>query len=406
MNDACCRSCGAAGLETVLSLGCTPLANDLREAPGDPEETWPLELAVCTECALAQLTVTVPPERLFSDYAYHSSFSDTMLAHAAELAARVGKARRLGPRSLVVELASNDGYLLRHYRAAGVKVLGIDPAANVVEVARERGVPTLCEFFGAELAERLREEGLEADVVHAHNVLAHVADLNGFVAGIARLLKVTGRAVVEVPYVGDLLDGCEFDTIYHEHLCYFSATALDRLWSRHGLELVDVARVPIHGGSLQQWVALAGESKRSPSVGALLRAEAAAGLDGPEAYRGFATRVEGVRDRLVALLRELKAGGARLAAYGASAKGATLLSYAGVGRDLLDYVVDRSPYKQGRYTPGGGLPIHPPERLAIDVPDYVLLLTWNFADEIFEQQAEYRRRGGRFIVPIPEPRVV
>jgi SAM-dependent methyltransferase len=408
-----CRSCGATGLAGVLSLGRTPLANALLTAEqlDEPEATYPLELVFCPACALVQITETVPPEELFREYFYHSSFSDTMLRHAAEIAARLTRERGLDARSLVVELASNDGYLLQFYRRANVPVLGVEPATNIARVAEERGVPTLSEFFSDALAGRLRAEGRRADVVHANNVLAHVADLNGFVRGISLLLKDDGVAVVEVPYVKDMIDRCEFDTIYHEHLCYFSLTALDRLFSRHGLAITDVEQLPIHGGTLRVFAAKDGGStspgeRQSPSVRGLLAEEAAWGVGDPEFYAGFGAKVGKVRDDLLALLGGLKSRGERIAVYGASAKGSTLLNYFGIGRETLDFVVDRSTVKQGYYTPGTHLRIHPPEKLLEEMPGYVLLLTWNFADEILEQQAEYRARGGRFIVPIPEVRVV
>ncbi len=402
-----CRSCGESGLEEVLSLGHTPLANALlnREQLDRPEENYPLDLAFCPRCSLVQITKTVPPEKLFGEYLYFSSFSDTMLRHAEEVVGRLVPSRGLGSESLVVEIASNDGYLLQYYKRAGVPVLGIEPATNVARVAEEeRGIPTLTEFFGEELARKLAGEGRRADVIHANNVLAHVADLNGVVEGISLLLKDDGVAVIETPYVKDMIDGREFDTIYHEHLCYFSLTALDRLFGRHGMMIEDVERLPIHGGSIR---VVAGKGNEwSPSVDRLLEEEAGWGADRFEAYRRFGTKVERLRGELLDLLGELKAQRRSIAVYGASAKGSTLLNYFGIGRETLDFVADRSTVKQGLYTPGTRLPICSPEKLLEDMPDYVLLLTWNFAEEILAQQEEYRRRGGRFIIPIPELKVV
>jgi SAM-dependent methyltransferase len=403
-----CRSCGGARLSVVLSLGRTPLANALvGEAQLDePEETYPLDLAFCPDCSLVQITETVSPEKLFREYFYLSSFSDTMLRHAEAIATRLTESRRLGSGSLVVEVASNDGYLLQYYKRAGVPVLGVEPATNIARVAEEeRGIPTLCEFFGAGVARQLAAEGRRADVIHANNVLAHVADLNGVVEGFAALLKDDGVAVIEAPYVKEMIDRCEFDTIYHEHLCYFSLTALDRLFSRHGLTITDVELLPIHGGTLRVFAGR-GEGARSEAVRRLLAEEAGWGVDRVEFYRGFADKVEGLRRDLVSLLAGIKARGQRVAVYGASAKGSTLLNYFRLGRETLDFVVDRSTVKQGRYTPGTRLKIHAPEKLLEEMPDYVLLLTWNFADEILEQQCEYRERGGRFIIPIPSVTVV
>ncbi len=403
-----CRSCGAPALTPVLSLGSTPLANSLLTAEqlDGPEPVYPLDLAFCRDCTLVQITETVPPEKLFSQYLYFSSFSDTMLAHARRLAERLIESQGLGGSHLVVEVASNDGYLLQNYKRAGVPVLGIEPAANVARVAREeRGVPTLCEFFGEPLARKLRDEGKRADVIHGNNVLAHVADLNGFVRGLALVLQDTGLAVIEVPYVKDMIDRCEFDTIYHEHLCYFSLTALYHLFGRHGLAIVDVERLPIHGGSLRVFARREGAGV-AESVRRLLAEEEEWRVGSAGFYETFGERVKRLRRDLLGALSDLKAQGKRVAAYGASAKGSTLLNYLGIGRETLDFVVDRSTVKQGYYTPGTHLPIYGPEKLLAEMPDYVLLLTWNFEEEIMEQQAEYRRRGGRFIVPIPEVRVV
>ncbi|MBX3206657.1 MAG: class I SAM-dependent methyltransferase [Labilithrix sp.] len=408
-----CRACGAKDLEPVLSLGKTPLANALLSAEdlAKPEPAFPLELVFCASCTLVQITEEVPPETMFGEYLYFSSFSDTMLRHAEAIATRLTKEQALGPQSLVVEVASNDGYLLQYYAKAGVPVLGVEPARNIADVAEQKGIRTLCRFFGKEIAAELRERGELADVIHANNVLAHVPDLEGVVSGFGALLKdeAPGRkggvAVIEAPYVKDLVDHCEFDTIYHEHLCYFSLTALDRLTARHGLVIHDVERLAIHGGSLRVFVSKAGAYERSARVTALLDEEKAIGVDRLPFYAGFASRVNGLKTELVSVLRDLKSKGARIAAYGAAAKGATLLNFFGIGADLVDFVVDRSTYKQGRYMPGARIPILPPAALVEKKPDYCLLLAWNFADEILAQQKEYRDGGGKFIVPIPNVRV-
>lgn len=404
-----CRGCGGTGLRHVLSLGTTPLANALLRADqlDKPEPAFPLDLVFCPRCALLQLEHSVPPEQMFRDYVYFSSFSDTMVRHAGDLAREMRDALGLNADSLVVEAASNDGYLLQHYRQAGVGVLGIEPAVNVAEVARsQRGIPTLCEFFTRDLAVRLRGEGKAADLFHAHNVLAHVPDLPGFLAGIRELLKPTGVAVIEVPYVKDFLDACEFDTVYHEHLSYFSLLALDHAFCASGLTIHDVRRVAIHGGTLRLYASPSATARPvTPAVARLLADERAWGLDSLAPYDAFAHRVYTLKTELLALLATLKNQDKRIAAYGASAKGSTLLNFCAIGHGTLDFVADRSTVKQGRFTPGTHLPIVAPDALLQQQPDYCLLLTWNFADEILQQQAEYRRRGGKFIIPVPTVRV-
>lgn len=383
-----------------------PLANQLLSADQllQPEPTFPLELGFCSTCALVQIDETVPPEALFLEYLYFSSFSDTMLASCEALAGRLVHSRGLDDRSLVIEIASNDGYLLQFYQRLGVPILGIEPALNIAPVAEARGIPTLAEFFDDALAVRLVGEGRRADVLHANNVLAHVPDQNGFVRGIARVLKESGVAVIEVPYVRDLVEGAAFDTIYHEHLCYYSVTALRTLFRRHGLEIQDVERIPIHGGSLRLFVGH--DDRKTSAVEKILQEERKLEMDQVSFYLSLATRANTVRNRLRDLLGDLQRSGARIAAYAAAAKGATLLNYCALGAEAIEYVVDRSEHKQGRYMPGVHLPIRAPEYLLESRPDYLLILAWNLADEIIRQQATYRARGGRFILPVPEVRVV
>ena len=404
-----CRACGSASLAPVVSLGAQPLANALvrREEIERGSQHYPLDVVFCTACSLVQITETVPPEQLFGEYLYFSSYSTTLLEHAAALATRLVEERRLDAGSLVLELASNDGYLLRNYAAAGIPVLGIEPARNIAKVAVEQhGIRTISEFFGTALAEDLVARGERADLLHAHNVLAHVADLNGFVAGIAKVLKPTGIAVLEMPYVRDMIEKCEFDTIYHEHLCYFSLTALTALFARHGLTIRHVERIAIHGGSLRIFAGPAAGGTRDASVETLLADEASCGLGTTAYYDDFGRSVVSVRDKLLAKLAEIKGQGKTVAAYGAAAKCTVLLNYCGVGPEQIDFVVDASPHKVGRYVPGVCLPIEPPAKLLESQPDYTLLLVWNIAKEVLAQQAEYQRRGGRFMRVIPAPELL
>jgi SAM-dependent methyltransferase len=402
-----CRVCHSPEIQPVLSLGTTPLADALRrkEDLSQPEPVFPLNVAFCPHCSLVQLLETVPPEVLFcQEYPYYSSFSPSLLEHSRANAVELIGTRQLNADSLVIELASNDGYLLKNFVEHGIPVLGIDPAEGPARAAEKAGVPTLCMFFGAKLARELASSGKLADVIIGNNVLAHVADLHGFVEGIRTLLKQDGVAVIEMPYVKDLVDRCLFDTIYHEHLCYFSVTALDHLFRMHSLFLNDVKRLSTQGGSLRIYV----EKKEnvSPAARDMLLAEAVEKVNRIDYYHDFAEKVQGIRKELRRLLQCLKAKGSRIAAYGAAAKGSTMINYSGIGSDLIDFVVDRNTHKQGLYMPGQQIPVLPPEALLERMPDYVLLLAWNLVDEILQQQKEYQRGGGRFIVPVPVPRVV
>ncbi len=403
-----CRSCGSEDLAVFLALGDLPLSDGFLfpHQLAEQEARYPLDVAFCKQCTLVQILETVPPEELFGqDYPYYSSFTNTLLEHSRANVEELIATRRLGATSLALELASNDGYLLQYYAKAGVPCFGVDPAPGPVHAARARGIDTVLDFFGLEVAKSLRAERGPVDVLHANNVLAHVADTNGFVAGIATMLKDDGVAVVEVPYVRPLIEHREFDTIYHEHLCYFSVHALDALFARHGLVLQDLRDLTIHGGSLRLFVGKAGIERR-PSVDQRLELEQQLGIDDFAFYQDFAKRVDELRASLRSMVLDIKARGDRIAAYGAAAKGTILLNACGLGHELIDFVVDRNVHKHGRFIPGVRIEIQEPEALLREMPEYTLILPWNFKDEILEQQAEYRARGGRFIIPVPDPVIV
>ncbi len=405
---SCCRSCECSVLESVLDLGTTPLANALRTAEelDAPEERFPLHLVRCPQCSLLQITENVSAEKLFAHYFYRSSFSDAFLAHCKQLADRLIQERSLTAEHLVIDIASNDGYLLKFYQEQEISVLGIEPAKNIADIAVEQGIPTLHTFFTHEEAKKLAADGKKADVLHAHNVMPHVASQRDFAAGIQTLLKPEGIAVIEFAYGIDTINHTEFDQMYHEHMCYFSLTAFTYLCAQFGLEATKVERLSVHGGSLRVFLQHAESAKPDESVRALMEEEKSWGVMTEAPYKAFAERVQILKKTMIELLQTLKAEGKRIAVYGASAKGSTLMNYFGITNTLVDYIVDRSTMKQGFYAPGTHLKIEPVEKLLEDQPDYLLLLTWNFVDEILAQQAEYRKRGGQFIVPVPEVRLV
>src|SRR4051812_30986626 len=403
-----CRSCGNKGLKPVLDLGVTALVDTLvtKDRLNAPENKHPLQVGFCPTCALMQTCDTPPPEEVFhSEYTYYASFSTSWLEHSRKNVLKQIERFKLDKSSLVIELASNDGYLLKNYLESGIPVLGIDPVIGPVEVARKIGVNTMHAFFGVDLAQKLSREGKKADVIHANNVMAHVADLNGFIAGIAAILKDTGTLVTESPYVKDLIDHCEFDTIYHEHLCYYGVTSLKNLYARHGLYINDIERISTHGGSLRQYVSK--QPGESETVKRLLAEEEKIGINRFGAYyQSFATRVETIKRQMLEILTGLKQHGKRVAAYGASAKGSTMLSYLGAGPDLVEFVVDKNVHKHGKFMPGLHNPIFDVTAIAEKKPDYLLLLVWNLKDEILKQQESFRKAGGKFIVPIPTPTII
>ncbi len=405
MTDRLCRFCNAPLVHVFADLGVTPLANAYVKPAdaGSPDATYPLRAFVCDECWLVQAEAFASPQEIFSDYAYFSSFSDSWVEHARRFADGAIERFGLTARSQVIEVASNDGYLLRHFVSRGIPALGIEPAQNVAKVAREAGVPTECRFFGRETATDLAERGLLADLVVGNNVLAHVPDINDFVGGMAIVLKPDGVVSFEFPHLLQLIENVQFDTIYHEHFYYLSLLAVENVLARHGLVVVDVEELPTHGGSLRVTAARGSSAAHRPTKGVekVRNDERAAGLADVARYRAFQQTILPVREGLLAFLRKARAEGRSVAAYGAAAKGNTLLNFCGIGTDLIAYVVDRSPHKQGHLLPGSRLPIHAPEKLAETKPDYVLILPWNISAEIVANN-DISAWGGRYVIAVPE----
>ncbi|MBO4205216.1 methyltransferase domain-containing protein [Micromonospora echinofusca] len=403
MADVRCRLCGVPATETFVDLGMSPLCESYlsSESLDGPENFYPLHVRICPSCLLVQLPEYVSGGEIFSDYAYFSSYSDSWVAHARRYAGTMVDALGLGPGHLVTEVASNDGYLLRHFVAAGVPVLGVEPAANVAEVARSVGVRTETCFLGARTGADLADRYGRADLVVANNVYAHVPDLLGFTAGLAALVKPTGLVTLEFPHLLRLIEGRQFDTIYHEHYQYLSLATARRALATAGLAVTDVEELPTHGGSLRVHARPGAGGEASTNVKAVLAAEADAGLHTLAGHAGFAEAVFTIKRELLEFLLAARAAGRRVVGYGAPGKGNTLLNHCGIRSDLLAYTVDRSPHKQGRYLPGTHIPVHPPERIAADRPDYVLVLPWNLRAELTGQLAYVRRWGGRLVFPIP-----
>ena len=404
-----CRFCGAPLVHTVVDLGMSPLCESFvrPEQANEMEPFYPLHVWVCDRCLLVQLEEYVRPDEIFTEYAYFSSFSTSWVEHARRYAVDMIERLPLSSESLVVEVGSNDGYLLQHFVERGIPVLGIEPAANVAESAVERGIPTLVEFFGRETTRRLAAEGRRADLVLGNNVLAQVPDLNDFVSGLASLLADDGVLTLEFPHLVNLIEGNQFDTIYHEHFSYFSLLTTRAIFEAHGLQVFDVDELPTHGGSLRVYGQRQGARRAvSDSVGALLRREDELGFATLEPYASFAARVEETKRALLEFLIDAKRRGATIVGYGAPGKGNTLLNYCGIRTDFLDYTVDRNPYKHGLLLPGTRIPIFPPERIAETRPDFILILPWNLREEIVAQLEYAREWGAKFVVPIPTVEVV
>lgn len=405
-----CRFCGNELARTFADLGVSPLSNCFLNADQlkSMEPFYPLHVFVCDNCLLVQLEEFETPKNIFSDYAYFSSYSDTWLKHCSGYAEYIVRRLGLGSESLVSEIASNDGYLLQYFAGMGIPVLGIEPAANVAAAAAEKGVPSLVRFFGTELARELVEKGDRPDLLIGNNVLAHVPDLNDFVEGMKILLKPGGVITMEFPHLMRLMEKNQFDTIYHEHFSYFSFTVAEKVFSAHGLILFDVEELPTHGGSLRIFASHAGRESRpvSDSVESLKKSEEKFGITRLDTYAEFGEKVKETKRRILDFLINVKNEGKTIVGYGAPAKGNTLLNYCGIRADFIEYTVDRSPHKQGKFLPGTRIPVKAPEEIARTRPDYIFILPWNLKDEIMEQMSCIREWGGKFVAPIPDIEVI
>ena len=404
-----CRFCGKEDIYKFLDLGSMPPANSFltpTELASTKESAYPLDVYFCDVCNLVQIGYVVPPDELFKEYIYFSSTSDMVHNHANYLASSFQARFGLNKNSLVVEIASNDGTVLHHFKKLGVRILGVEPATNIAKVASDAGIETLNDFFNEATADVIKARYGSADVLLGRHVFAHVPEIRGFVKGLKNLLAPQGAVVIEAPYLIDFIEKTEFDTVYHEHYSYLSVRSMSFLFNLFDMEVFDVERVTIHGGSMLYFVGHKGAHTVSDNVARLVNEELRKGLNKRDTYGEFARRTLKIKSDLLAFLQNLKAAGKRVAAYGAPAKGNTLLNYCGITTDLVAYTVDKSPHKQNLYTPGAHLFVYPPEKLLEDQPDYVLLLAWNFADEIIAQQQEYIRRGGHFIMPIPDVKIV